>query len=172
MATTKADPMKSSATYARLVRSPAIARGTRFMIPPQKKESGRRSWRYGLHTFYANTSPFQKPARVFYLLNARNPAVMAFPLFNLLKSGPFEQENKRISIIHPFMGMEILPSAIYTVEQMRRGWRRPTVMACERRGRGSTGSKVFPICPEAADENWRACAAAGGTSQAGRSRIR
>jgi len=46
------------------------------------------------HTLYANTSPFQKPARVFYLLNARNPAVVALLLFNLLKSGSFEQGNK------------------------------------------------------------------------------
>src|SRR2546422_4894119 len=96
-------------------RSPGIARGTRFMIPPQKEESGRRSWRYRLHTLYANTGPFQKPARIFYLLDARNPAVMALPLFDLHKAGPFKQGNKRISIIHPFMRMKILPSAIYAV---------------------------------------------------------
>src|SRR5713101_5614976 len=107
--------MKPRRGSGRRSRSPAIARGMGFMIRPQKKESGRRSWRYGFHTLYANTSPFQKPARVFYLLNARNPAVVAFLLFNLLKSGPFEQGNKRISIIHPFMGMKILPCVIYAI---------------------------------------------------------
>src|SRR5260370_38581774 len=96
-------------------RSPANPRSPRFIIPPQKAESGPGSWGYRPHALYANTSSLPKPARIFYLLDARNLAVMAFPLFNLLKSGPFEQGNKRISIIHPFMGMKILPCVIYAV---------------------------------------------------------
>jgi hypothetical protein len=63
----------------------------KFMIPPQKREGGRQSWRNGFRTLYANTGPFQEPARIFNLLDARNPAVMAFHLFNLHKSCPFSK---------------------------------------------------------------------------------
>src|SRR5258708_9604478 len=107
--------MKPRRGSGRRSQSPAIARGMGFIIPTQKREGGRQSWRNGFHTLHTNTSPLQEPARIFNLLDARNLAVVAFLLFNLHKSRPFEQGNERINIIHPFVGMKILPSAIYTV---------------------------------------------------------
>src|SRR5258708_12909860 len=104
--------MKPRRGSGRRSQSPAIARGMGFIIPPQKREGGRQSWRNGFHTLYANTGPFQEPARIFNLLDARNLAVVAFLLFNLPKSRPFHQGNYPLNLIHPFLSIKILPTSI------------------------------------------------------------
>jgi len=63
----------------------------------EKRKNGRHHGHTGF-TPDANTSPSQRPGWIFYLMDARNPAVMAFHMFNLHKILS-SRRNERISII-------------------------------------------------------------------------
>src|SRR6266404_1583821 len=85
-------------------------------VPKRREAPLFRSRRF--YTFNANSGAIQNPAPFFERLDIFNFTVLTFASSSGDKAFAFEQCDERFRVVHPFMGMKILPGVINAMEEM------------------------------------------------------